>query len=171
MMPPIHDAAYVGNLRRVRTLLNQGVPVNSRDVRGWTPLHHAAQRGRLNIVQELLRRGARVNPRNSALRVAMTPLHLAAFKGNSRVVHALMKAGANPKYRNRQGANAYSYARYNNANPNALKTSRAATKWLAMHRKRKAERMLLSPRLLGSTPLNKNAIRSVARFLTVKKKN
>jgi ankyrin repeat protein len=170
-MQPIHYAVSSGNVNRVRALLNQGVPVNTRSSHaGWTPLHYASSYGYLNIVKELLRRGARVNPRDHGGR---TPLQMASHEGRSRVMSALIKAGANPKYRNWQGNNSYNYARYGGANPNALNTSRAATKWLAMHRKRKAERMLLSPRLLGSTSLakNQNAIRTIARFLTVKKKS
>jgi len=169
-MAPIHEAAYVGNLNRVRALLNQGVPVNSRDGHGWTPLHHAAQRGQLNVVQELLRRGARVNPRNSALRVAMTPLHLAAIGGHRRVVHALMKAGANPKYRNWQGANAYRYARYTRKNVNALRASRAATKWLETTRKRKLDRQKVAS-LMALRPLPLNIKRQILSNAGLKKKS
>jgi len=164
-MAPIHDAAHFGTLIQVKALLNQGANKNARDASGWTPLHHAANAGRLSIVQELIKRGARVNSRTAN---GVTPLHLASLESHSRVVHGLMKAGANPMYRNTQGHSAYNYASFN-TNQNALKTSRAATKWLAMARKRRAERMLLSPRLLGSTPLTKNTIRSIARFVTVKK--
>jgi len=161
-MLTIHEAAFTGNLKRVKELLNQGVPVNSRDEYGRTPLHRAAYKGRLNVVQELLKRGARVNPRSV---IGATPLHWATNKGHSRVMHTLIKAGANPTYRNAAGQQ---YG-YNEKTRNALKTSRAVSKWLTAVRKRRAERMLLSPRLLGSTPLNQNAIRSIARFVTVKK--
>ena len=86
--------------------MNQGVPVNSRTVYGWTPLHDAARYGRLNIVQELLKRGAIVN---ATTRSGRTPLYLAALANHPhinvaalanhpRIVHALIKAGANPKY-------------------------------------------------------------------------
>ena len=165
-MAPIHNAARNGNLNRVKALLNQGVPVNSRNAHGWTPLHKAVLSGNLNIVQELLRRGAHVNPRT---RSGMTPLYLAAMWDRSpHIIHALLKAGANPKYRTMNGRSAYNYSEHYGFR-NAMKTSRAATKWNNVVRKRRAERMLLSPRLLGSKPLNNNAIRSIARYLTVKK--
>ena len=164
-MASIHSAARNGNMNRVKALLNQGVPVNFRNRAGRTPLHHAANAGRLSIIQELLRRGAHVNPR---ARNGQTPLGLAATFGQRRAVHALMKAGANPKYKTKIGLSPSNYA-MSKATRNALKTSRAATKWLETVRKRRAERMLLSPRLFGSTPLNKNTIRSIARFVTVKK--
>ena len=163
-MAPIHNAAQNGNLNRVKALLNQGVPVNARTVNGRTALHWAAQAGSLSVVQELLKRGAHVNPRT---RSGMTPLHVALVLGRSHIVHALLKAGANPKYGNIYGHRAYNYVVHNDLN--TLKTSRAASKWNNVVRKRRAERMLLSPRLLGSKPLNNNAIRSIARYLTVKK--
>lgn len=166
-MAPIHTASENGNLNRVRTLLNQGVPVNTRNAWGQTPLHLAASSGRSNIVQELLRRGAHVNPRTR--HGGYTPLHYA--DEYPRIFHALIKAGANPKYRNKQGYGFSNYVAHNNATRNALKTSRAASTWLKTVRKRKAGRMLASPRLLGSTVLNKNSIASIARYLTVKKKN
>jgi len=167
-MATIHQSAKSGNLNRVKALLNQGVPVNSRTTGGITPLHFAASAGRLNVVQELLRRGARVNPRSH--HVGVTPLHSAAYSGHPRVVHALIQAGANPKYRHISGGTPYN-ASSRHTTRNALKTSRAFAKWLTAVRKRRAERMLLSPRLLGSTPLTKNTIRSIARFVTVKKKS
>ena len=164
-MEPIHNAAQNGNLNQVKSLLNQGVPVNSRNAHGWTPLHFAASSGRVNVIQELLRRGAHVNPRT---RSGMTPLYLAAFWNTPHVVHALIRAGANPKYRNMYGYDASNYSR---TGGNAFKTSRAASKWNNVVRKRKAERMLASPRLLGSTKLNSKSISNIARYLTVKKKN
>ena len=168
-MAPIHYAVKSGNLNQVKALLNQGVPVNSRDEHGATPLHWAAWMGRSSVVQELLKRGAHVNPRT---RSGMTPLHVAALAKHPHphIIHELMKAGTNPTYGSIYGHRAHNIAN-NRSIPNALKTSRAVTKWQNTVRKRKAERMLLSPRLLGSKPLNNNAIRSIARYLTVKKKN
>jgi ankyrin repeat protein len=163
----IHNASENGKLNRVKELLNQGVPVNTRNAWGQTPLHCASEYGHLNVVKELIRRGARVNPRTP--RGLFTPLHLAAYK-YPRIVHALIKAGANPKYINTHGCNASNYAAFNAPTRNALKTSRAASTWLKTVRKRKAGRMLMSPRLLGSV-LPNNAIRSISKYLTVKKKN
>ena len=163
-MAPIHNAARSGNLNRVKTLLDQGVPVNSRNEGGYTPLHFAVLSGNLNIVQELLKRGAHVNPRT---RSGTTPLYLAVFWDRSpHIIHALIRAGANPKYRNMYGYDASTYSRKGG---NALSTSRAATKWNNMVRKRRAARMLASPRLLGSTKLNNKSISNIARYLTVKK--
>ena len=128
-MAPIHNAAQNGNLNQVKALLNQGVPVNTRDEWGQTPLHGAAMGGRLSMVQELLNRGAHVNPRT---RSGTTPLQFAF--GHPRIIHALIKAGANPRYRNIYSHNAYNFAR-KKASQNALKTSSAATKWQNFHKK------------------------------------
>ena len=128
-MADIHNAAKNGNLNRVKALLKQGVPVNSRNEAGWTPLHYAAYSGHLSVVQELLRRGAHVNPRNAA---GWTPL-LAAFK-HPRIVHALIKAGANPKYGSIYGHRVHNFAN-NRSIPNAVSTSRAATKFQNFRKK------------------------------------
>jgi len=165
-MASIHEAAYVGNLNRVKALLNQGVPVNSRDGHGWTPFHWAAASGHLNIVQELLRRGARVNPRSNYGR---TPLHIAAYYGYPRVVHELLKAGANPKFRNRIGNTPYNRIFHVSAR-NALKTSRAATKWLETTRKRKLDRQKVAS-LTALRPLPLNIKRRILSNAGLKKKS
>ena len=126
-MAPIHNAALNGNLNRVKALLNQGVPVNSRNEHGYTPLHEAASSGRLSVVQELLKRGAHVNPRT--VNNGWTPLYLAAVWRHPHVIHALIKAGANPKYRNMYGRDPSTYSR------NAVRASSAATKWQNFRKK------------------------------------
>ena len=132
-MATIHHAAQNGNLNRVKAFLNQGVPVNSRNEAGWTPLHDAAYSGRLSVVQELLKRGAHVNPRSIS---GYTPLHVAALEKHPHVVHALIRAGANPKYGNMYGHLAHNIRHANKRSiPNALKTSRAVTKWQNFHKK------------------------------------
>ena len=130
-MNTLHNAAKNGNLNRVKALLNQGVPVNSRTVDGLTPLHYAAIKGHLNIVQELLRRGAHLNPRD---RIGVTPLYVAALYNNPHIFHALIKAGANPKYRNMYGRDPSTYSR------NAVRASSAATKWQNFRKKSIASR-------------------------------
>ena len=132
-MAPIHNAAQNGNLNRVKAFLNQGVPVNSRNEHGYTPLHKAAYSGNLSVVQELLKRGAHVTPRSQ---YGHTPLHLAALFGHPHIIHELMKAGTNPKYGNIYGHRAHNIRPANNRSiPNALKTSRAVTKWQNFHKK------------------------------------
>ena len=148
-MAPIHNAARSGNLNRVKTLLDQGVPVNSRNEGGYTPLHFAVLSGNLNIVQELLKRGAHVNPRT---RSGTTPLYLAVFWDRSpHIIHALIRAGANPKYRNMYGYDASIYSR---TGGNAMKTSRAVTKWTKKTQNAANKRRQNAMRqVLGSVPV------------------
>jgi ankyrin repeat protein len=155
-MATIHEAAFTGNLKRVKELLNQGANVNERVVTGRTPLHYAAREGNLNVVQELLRRGARVNPRTH---YGQTPLGLAASAGHTRVMHALIKAGANPMYRNSQGWGASNYA-ITKANRNAVKTSRAVTKW-QNYRKKSIARKRASPNTLARTVFSPARVRTM----------
>jgi hypothetical protein len=66
----------------------------------------------------------------------MTPLYLAAFAKHPHIIHELMKAGTNPKYGNIYGHRAHNIRPANNRSiPNALKTSRAATKWQNFRKK------------------------------------
>ena len=148
-MAPIHNAAENGNLNRVKTLLNQGVPVNTRDEWGQTPLHGAAMGGRLSMVQELLNRGAHVNPRT---RSRMTPLNFTL--GKPHIIHALIKAGANPRYANIFGKSAYNLASKPNMSRNAIRTSRAATKWTKKTQNAANKRRQNAMRqVLGSVPV------------------
>jgi len=160
-MATIHEAAYMGNLNRVKALLNQGAPTNSRNWAGWTPLHSAAQAGRLNVVEELIKRGARVNPRSHM--GGVTPLFAAAINGHPRVVHTLIKAGANPRYTTISGNSPYNITSHSdnatrNATRNALKTSRAATKWQNF-RKKSISRKRASPNTLARTVFNPKRVK------------
>ena len=165
------SSARFGDLATLKTLLNQGANINSRNGFGKTSLHLAAQQGYTNMVKELLKRGAFVNPRD---RFGMTPLHLAVMQERANIVKELLKAGAKAEYRNINGrSNAFTMTT-NSKTRKALqfaKAARAVAKWQNTVRKRKAERMLASPRLLGSKKLNNKSISNIARYLTVRKKN
>ena len=148
-MASIHTAARNGNLNRVKALLNQGAPVNARNEYGWTPLHEAASSGHLNVIHELLRRGAHVNPRT---RSRMTPLNFTL--GKPHIIHALIKAGANPRYANIFGKSAYNLASKPNMSRNAIRTSRAATKWTKKTQNAANKRRQNAMRqVLGSVPV------------------
>lgn len=165
------SSARFGDLATLKTLLNQGANINSRNGFGKTSLHLAAQQGYTNMVKELLKRGAFVNPRD---RFGMTPLHLAVMQEHANIVKELLKAGAKAEYRNINGrSNAFTMTTNSKTRKalNFAKAARAATKWNNMVRKRRAARMLASPRLLGSTEtkLNNKSISNIARYLTVRK--
>ena len=153
-MADIHNAAQNGNLNLVMALLKQGVPVNSRNGAGWTPLHDAAYSGHLSVVQELLKRGAHVNPRSLS---GYTPLHVAALEKHPHIIHALIRAGANPKYRNMYGYDASTNSR---TGGNAMKTSRAVTKWQNF-RKKSIARRRASPNTVARTVFSPARVRAM----------
>ena len=106
---PLHNAAWGGNLNRVKELLNSGAKnnINARNRSGTTPLIAAINRRRLAVVKELLNRGANVNLRNNNNH-AMTPLmHAMSImnavsrtgestwrRGSLPIVKELLKRGA-----------------------------------------------------------------------------
>lgn len=72
--PPLHDAAKTGDLKQVKTLIKQGVDVNSKNKQGATPLHWAAFKGHVDVAKELIKNGAKVNVLTNK---DSTPLRLA----------------------------------------------------------------------------------------------
>ena len=60
-IPPLHDAATIGDETRVIQLLKSGATINEQDERGWTPLHYALAQGNRTTVWLLLEHGADIN--------------------------------------------------------------------------------------------------------------
>jgi hypothetical protein len=96
----IHEAAKLGDLEKVQTLLkNNPELVSSKDSKGNTPLHVAASSGYAgtrDVAELLLKNKADVNARNNE---GATPLHEAAMWGDKLVVGLLLanKAEINAK--------------------------------------------------------------------------
>ena len=88
----IWTACKVGDLERVRQLIQDGQDVNRGSNYGWTPLMWAAYYGSDQMVQELIRAGADVNGKDNTKRTA---LHRASWSGHSSIVKTLSEAGAN----------------------------------------------------------------------------
>ena len=89
----IWEACRVGDLERVRQLIQYGQDVNSRgDSYGTTPLIVAADSDHDQVVCELIRAGADVNGKDNNKRTA---LHWASWRGHYSVVKTLIEAGAN----------------------------------------------------------------------------
>ncbi len=87
------EAVKQQNTARVRTLLQQRVPVNATEADGSTALHWAAQLDNTAIADLLL--AAKANPK-AASRYNITPLYFAANNGSATMVERLLKAGADP---------------------------------------------------------------------------
>ena len=71
---PLHEACLSGNIKIVKTLLEYGASVHSKDYEGDTPLHMACGSGNLEVVQTLLQHNADVHVMNE---IWETPLHAA----------------------------------------------------------------------------------------------
>jgi ankyrin repeat protein len=92
----IHNAAWNGDMNRVRTLLNQGVSLNSVNrAHNHTPLVIAAKRGHLPLVKYLINKNA---SRNKNIQDAFTE---ALRSGHEKIVEYLIKKGANVNAKNR----------------------------------------------------------------------
>ncbi|MEJ2703756.1 MAG: ankyrin repeat domain-containing protein [Sedimentisphaerales bacterium] len=96
----IHRAASLGDVNRVRTLLQEDSDVDARDELGWTPLHWAALMGREEVGRVLLSKGARIEAENN---YGFTPLNIVAYGGNLRGAEFLIGNGANVSTRAQNG--------------------------------------------------------------------
>jgi ankyrin repeat protein len=92
------EAIEMGNVAKVKFLLDQGVEVNYREnlISRWfrsspTPLGYAVERGSAEIVKLLIDVGADVN---GITRGCTTPLIIAAYKGYLDIVRLLLENGA-----------------------------------------------------------------------------
>ncbi|MES2625814.1 MAG: ankyrin repeat domain-containing protein [Pseudomonadota bacterium] len=87
------DAASSGDLATVKSLLGQGIAVDSTLIDGSTALHGAVMQNRLDVVQALLKSGASATTAN---RYGVTPLYLAALNGSAEIAAELIGSGSDP---------------------------------------------------------------------------
>jgi len=87
----MHDASASGRLTIIRSLLDRGIDVNSRNTDRETSLHVASEQGRLEVARLLIDRGADVNCRDN---VGQTPLHMSSESGHLDVSRLLLDHGA-----------------------------------------------------------------------------
>ncbi|KAK0551740.1 putative ankyrin-repeat protein [Tilletia horrida] len=85
--PPASESG----LNALRTLIQVGADVDSRDESGWTPLMSASSAGSADYVQLLIESGASPTATNTR---GLTPLHYAASKGHTDVGRILLENGA-----------------------------------------------------------------------------
>ena len=93
-LTPLMTAAKEGSIgtESIVQLLQEGVDINKKDVKGMTALYTAVQQGCLENVKILLENGADPNIES---RKGFTPLHDAAYGGDQDIVKILIQHGAN----------------------------------------------------------------------------
>ena len=70
-MEVFYDAALTGNIEIVKSMLEQGVDVNGKDLEGTTALMLSSYNGHTNIVKLLLDNGAHIEARSKVGRTAL----------------------------------------------------------------------------------------------------
>jgi ankyrin repeat protein len=108
----IHDAAYKGDLDKVKELLKNNPNLvssirNGNINAGDTPLHSAARGGYKNVAELLLANKADVNAENEE---GWTPLHLAALMGHKDFAELLLANKANVNASDKFGVQAMALA-------------------------------------------------------------
>jgi pectate lyase len=101
--PPLslQEAAAIGDVNLVRTLIENGTGVDSLDDSSLhTALHRAATRAHKDVVEMLIAEGAYVNARTPGF---TTPLHYAAQRGRTEIAELLIDKGADVNAKNNTG--------------------------------------------------------------------
>ncbi|HEX5363237.1 MAG TPA: ankyrin repeat domain-containing protein [Gallionella sp.] len=88
------------NKKALAAYLSAGLPVDTRDERGWTPLMISAFNGNEEMAELLIRSGADVQIEDHA---GYGPMHWAAFNGYRRVVRLLSSQRGNVNARSHHG--------------------------------------------------------------------
>ena len=92
----LHLAARDGDVSKVTTLLQEGVPVDVAARDGTHPIHLAADGGNARVVSELLAWGAAVDAKLPA--DGSTPLLIACERGHAAVAARLLEHGARTEF-------------------------------------------------------------------------
>jgi pectate lyase len=96
----LHMAACMGDLTRVRSFLEQGADINTKDELGWTPLYWAASTGRTEVAELLIAKGADIQAKTND---EATPLHQASSSGGEELVKLLISKNADVNAKNKNG--------------------------------------------------------------------
>lgn len=124
----IFQAAKVGDIERIKVLLDEGVDINSKNENGFFPLYIASQHSNttssLETVKFLIDHGADINLRTTKLQ--STSLMTAAQFSNSKsyiaTVKLLLDSGADVNARNIDGTTALSLAVKHSVDTSSLET-------------------------------------------------
>jgi ankyrin repeat protein len=89
--PPLQLAAFQGNMRVVKGLIQAGARIDFSNCELGSPLQAAALANREEVIMHLLDIGANINACGGTL---ATPLQAAAFNGNMRILNLFLDHGA-----------------------------------------------------------------------------
>ncbi len=92
--PPLHRAAYKGDVEEIKKLIKAGENINGLNSEGATPLHWAAFKDKPEAAKVLLFYGANVDARTKK---GSTALRLATTHKNEAVIKVLKAHGAEAK--------------------------------------------------------------------------
>jgi cytohesin len=106
-LPTLHLAACMGDLARVKTLVEQGANVDTKDELGWTPLYWATCLHRIEVVKLLIANGASVRVE---VNDGGTPLLQAIQGGDRELAVLLLSKGADAKAKTKAGWTTLHYA-------------------------------------------------------------
>lgn len=98
---PLHYAAYGGENKMAKFLIEKGADVNAGYPGKPTPLYWAALKGHTETVKLLLGKGAVINNESSN---SLPTLFAAVWGGNKEVVDVLIAKGANVNVKDREGS-------------------------------------------------------------------
>jgi len=99
----LHEAAAVGDIEQVKSLISKGADVNARDVWDQTPLHRAAAYGHKDLAELLIAKGADVKAQSKGASTYGTALYAAATEGHKDVAELLIANGADVNAKDRYG--------------------------------------------------------------------
>jgi ankyrin repeat protein len=91
----LHRAASAGDIEEMKSLLEEGLPINAFEDLNRTPLHYAAIGGHIEAVRYLIDVGADVNAHDEE-RIGETPLGQVAANCTFEMAKILVDAGADP---------------------------------------------------------------------------
>jgi pectate lyase len=87
----LHTAVLIGDLAKVKSLIEEAADVNTKDASDNTPLHYAVQGRNRDLVEFLIASGADVNAKNNQ---GQTPLDIASTRRREDIVDLLIAKGA-----------------------------------------------------------------------------
>ena len=96
----LRNAARLGDVSRLQSILKLGLDVNDADESGQTALHFAADKGNTDCVTALVDAGADTN---AADKDGISVLQAAVIGGDVETVRVLLLAGANPNQEDNDG--------------------------------------------------------------------